>query len=280
MTEGLNAGQLFGIGSAFAGLGLGSNLVTSAIANRRAWKYTQRAMALQYEYQKRGLLEGPALKRKGIVDAGYNPLLALGSMGSGSIGNVSSPNVPDMTTEMPDIASSAMGAINGYKEGQLLDTNINSAKTDYEIKKEQLEKIQAENKTSPKNLLTNPEAREKFVEGLPKPIKNKVTSALQVANLENKVGKVQQVIKNAMPEHPQLSNLLMHTIYSAYGATPIGMMYNMYKTGKSTYKYIQKLHNQHSANIANSGTAYAGNNKYNVEYLPHLDKLGESNLRR
>lgn len=276
MAEPLSAAAMLGLGSAFGAMGLGSNLLSSAISSSRAWKYTQRAMALQYEYQKRGLLEGPSLSRKGVVDAGFNPLLALGSIGSsGSLGSVSSPNVPDMTADMPDLATSAMGALNGYKEGQLLDTNINSAQTDLAIKKQQLEKLQADNVTSPKNLLTNPTAREKFVEGLPKPIKNKVTSALQVANTENKVAKVANVINNAMPEHPNLSKRLMSNIYAAYSATPFGTMHNLYKIGKGTYRYIKKLHNTHSAK---SGFVTGGNKKYEVEYLPELDSLGRSNL--
>ena len=274
----LSFGQMLGLGSAFAGIGLGSNLLSSAISTSRAWKYAQRAMALQYEYQKRGLLEGPSLSRKGVTDAGFNPLLALGSMGSsGSLGNISSPNVPDMTTDMPDLATSAMGAINGYKEGQLLDTNINSAQTELDIKKQQLEKLQAENKTSPKNLLTNPNARQEFVDGLPKPIKDKVNSALKVANTENKVGKVAQVINNAMPEHPNLSKRLMSNIYGAYNATPFGTMHNLYNIGKGTYRYLKKIHNTHSAK---SGFVTSGNNKYKVEYLPELDALGDSNLIR
>lgn len=272
MVASLTAGQMLGLGSAFAGLGLGTNLVTSAIANRRAWKYTKRAMKLQYEYQKRGLLEGPSLNRKGITDAGYNPLLALGSAG-GSIGNVSSPSVPDMTTDMPDLASSAVSALNGYKEGQLLDTNINSAKADYEIKMAQLEKLQSDNKTSPKNLLTNPKARQEFVQGLPKPIKNAVNSALSVSNTENKVAKVANVVNSSMPDHPQLAKRLMSNIYGAYSATPFGAMNNLYHIGKSTYRYIKKIHNKHSAK---SGFVTSGNNKYEVEYLP--EDLGNSDL--
>ena len=274
----LSFGQMLGLGSAFAGLGLGSNLLTSSISSSRAWKYAQRAMALQYEYQKRGLLEGPSLSRKGVTDAGFNPLLALGSFGSsGSLGSVSSPNVPDMTADMPDLATSAMGAINGYKEGQLLDTNINSAKTQSDILNEQLEKLRADNKTSPKNLLTNPKARQEFIEGLPKPIKNQVNSALKVANAENKVAKVAEVINSAMPEHPNLSKRLMSNIYGAYSATPFGSMHNLYNISKGTYRYIKKLHNKNSAK---SGFVTSGNNKYKVEYLPELDALGDSNLIR
>lgn len=267
--------KMLGLGSAFAGLGLGSNLVTSSVSSSRAWKYARRAMALQYEYQKRGLLEGPSLSRKGVTDAGFNPLLALGSMGSGSLGSLSSPSVPDMTTDMPDLSTSAMGALNGFKEGRLLDTNINSAETELAIKKQQLEKLQSDNKTSPKNLLTNPEARKEFVEGLPKPIKNTVNSALKVANVENKVGKVATTIQNAMPEHPKLANKLMSTIYSSYSATPFGTMRNLYNIGKGTYRYIQKIHNTHSAK---SGYVTSGKNKYSVEYLPELDNLGKSDL--
>lgn len=269
-------GQMAALGTAFAGLGLGSNLMTSSLSSSRAWKYAKRAMALQYEYQKRGLLEGPSLSRKGVVDAGFNPLLALGSLGSsGSLGSVSSPNVPDMTTDMPDLSTSAIGAINGYKEGQLLDTNINSAKTELDIKKQQLEKLQAENKTSPKNLLTNPNARKEFVEGLPRPIRDTVNSALKVANTENKVGKVAQVINNAMPEHPNLSKRLMSTIYSAYSAIPFSTVHRLYNIGQGTYRYLKKLHNKHSAS---SGFVTSGNNKYEVEYLP--DSLGDSDLMR
>lgn len=271
----LSFGQMLGLGSAFAGLGLGSHLVSSSISSSRAWKYAQRAMALQYEYQKRGLVEGPSLSRQGLKQAGFNPLLALGSLGSSGVGSVSSPNVPDMTADMPDLTSSAIGAINGFKEGQLLDTNINSAKTDLAIKQAQLEKLQSSNLTSPRNLLVNPEARSKFVEGLPKPIKDSVNSALSVANAENKIGKVANVIEQAMPNHPNLSKRLMSNILGAYNATPFGSMKNLYHIGKGTYRYLKKIHNTHSAR---SGYVQSGKNKYMVEYLP--DSFGDSDLIR
>ena len=72
-----------GAGLLSGALGFAGNTITSAINSGRAWKYTRQAMLLQDDlnrkyYQWSGE-NGPSFARKGYEQAGYNPLLALGS---------------------------------------------------------------------------------------------------------------------------------------------------------------------------------------------------------
>ena len=79
-------------------LGFGGNLATSAINSSRAWKYTRMAMQYQDElnraYYQWSSENGPSFSRKGYEQAGYNPLLALGSnlSGNSAIYSASGPN--------------------------------------------------------------------------------------------------------------------------------------------------------------------------------------------
>lgn len=86
MTSNLSFGQIAGLGALGGLMSFGGNLASSAINSGRAWKYTRLAMQYQDElnrayYQWTGE-HGPTFQRKGFVDAGYNPLLALGSPSS------------------------------------------------------------------------------------------------------------------------------------------------------------------------------------------------------
>lgn len=84
----LSAGALAGIAGGSSLLSFGGNLVSSAINSSRQWKYTQRAMQLQDQlnraYYQWSSENGPSFARKGYEQAGYNPLLALGSSLSGN----------------------------------------------------------------------------------------------------------------------------------------------------------------------------------------------------
>ena len=68
---GLGGSGLLGLGS------FGLNQASSAINSSRAWKYAQRAMALQDQYNRNYTRDSYSLMRTGLEQAGYNPLLAL-----------------------------------------------------------------------------------------------------------------------------------------------------------------------------------------------------------
>lgn len=72
-----------GAGLISGAMSLAGNTITSAINSSRAWKYTRQAMLLQDELNRKNYQwtgeNGPSIARKGYEQAGYNPLLALGS---------------------------------------------------------------------------------------------------------------------------------------------------------------------------------------------------------
>lgn len=92
-------------GAAAAGISAIGNMFNSAVSSRRAWKYTQRAMDKQFELNKRAQLEYYGNARKSLVDAGYNPLLAVGSGTQGfSAGSAMSPVDSSFGSEMVNSA--------------------------------------------------------------------------------------------------------------------------------------------------------------------------------
>ena len=98
MAIALSAGQIAGLIGGSSLLSFGGNLATSALNSSRAWKYTQRAMQYQDQlnraYFQWSSENGPSFSRKGYEQAGYNPLLALGSnlSGNSAIYSGSAPN--------------------------------------------------------------------------------------------------------------------------------------------------------------------------------------------
>lgn len=79
-----------GLGSSIVG-GLGAlgsfglNFLASNINSSRAWKYAQKAMALQDQYNRAFTRDQYGLQRQGLEKAGYNPLLAISSGSNNAI---------------------------------------------------------------------------------------------------------------------------------------------------------------------------------------------------
>lgn len=72
-----NASSLASIGSSFI------SAATSKGAQARAFNYAKQLQQHQYDLTQKGYLEGPKNQRQGLESAGYNPMLALGNVGSG-----------------------------------------------------------------------------------------------------------------------------------------------------------------------------------------------------
>lgn len=93
----------------------GLNQLSGSINSSRAWKYAKKQMALEYKYQQRSLLESPKNARQGYVNAGYNPLLAIGAQ-TGSGVNASMPiSDSDQGTEAVNSAIDAQRLRNENK---------------------------------------------------------------------------------------------------------------------------------------------------------------------
>lgn len=65
-----------------AGSGLFSNATTGK-QQRRAYEYARALQQQQYDLSLQGFREAPTAQREGLTTAGYNPMLALGNVGSG-----------------------------------------------------------------------------------------------------------------------------------------------------------------------------------------------------
>lgn len=111
---------LAGIGA--SALGIAGNLATSAINSSRAWKYTQRAMTYQDQLNRAYTRDSYSLMRQGLHQAGYNPLLALGSGSNSAIYSGSSIN-SDSDNGAQSVAS-AIDALRLRNENKLNKSQI------------------------------------------------------------------------------------------------------------------------------------------------------------
>lgn len=114
MVSALSAKQIAGLMGVDSALSFGGNLLTSAMNASRQWKYTRRAMELADRLNRSYTHDVYSIQRSGLVDAGYNPLLALGTPASGAIyGN---------TAGMADSDNGAQAVENGLGTASALST--------------------------------------------------------------------------------------------------------------------------------------------------------------
>lgn len=114
-----------------AALNFGMNQASSAINSSRQWKYTRRAMEYQDQlnraFNQWSLENNPTFSRKGYVDAGYNPLLALGSQltsQTGPVGPSASLSDSDQGDQAVNSAINALNLNNTLKLGSKQADNI------------------------------------------------------------------------------------------------------------------------------------------------------------
>lgn len=109
-------------------LSFGGNLATSAINSSRAWKYTRMAMQYQDElnraYYQWSSENGPSFSRKGYEQAGYNPLLALGSNLSGNSAIYSASGTNSDSDNGAQAVASAIDALRLRNENKMNKSQI------------------------------------------------------------------------------------------------------------------------------------------------------------
>ena len=118
-----NAGSI----SSFGG-SLFSN-ATSKGAQARAFNYARQLQQHQYDLVQRGFLESPGNQRKGMESAGYNPMLALGNVGSSPAvagGTPVSANATD-TTGIRDAIMQKVSLQNQTKQTDATVENLDSS---------------------------------------------------------------------------------------------------------------------------------------------------------
>lgn len=99
--------------------------------NRDLMSHQDTLNKANYHYQ---MTQGPSLYRQGLEAAGYNPLLALGNLPSGSMGAVSGSSV-----SAPQVHSSAMSNYTALKQSRILDSEASIAKSEAASAKAQSE---------------------------------------------------------------------------------------------------------------------------------------------
>lgn len=126
----------FGQQAAIAGIGalggLGGGLlssVSSARAAKRAYKYSLKLQQHQYDLNQRSLRESPLASREGYVNAGYNPLLAMGSQGMGFNSGAS------MTPTENNLAGDVSNGINSALSMMTTRSQIDNMNADTDVKK-------------------------------------------------------------------------------------------------------------------------------------------------
>ena len=110
---------------------LGSSFMSNASskgAQARAYNYARLLQQHQYDLAIKGFKEGPIAQREGLTSAGYNPMLALGNVGSGvnvSGGTPVSANATD-TSGIKDVMSDLVNTYNQTKQTRATVDNLDS----------------------------------------------------------------------------------------------------------------------------------------------------------
>ena len=123
-----------GIGAAIGGLFKGASSAASAMIDYETAKKLQQH---QYDLNQRSLRESPSASREGYVNAGYNPLLPLGSPGMGFSANSSGIN-SDI-----DVTSGLQTGINSAIAIQQAGANLENIRSDTTLKEQQASTEQA-----------------------------------------------------------------------------------------------------------------------------------------
>lgn len=115
----------FGMSLGAGALSFLGNQASSALNSSRAWKYAQRAMALQDQYNRNFVRDYYSLNRESLTKADYNPLLAV--PGSTAQGANYSPTMMNADSDAGDQAvNSAMTALS-------LKSNIENTKSQTKV---------------------------------------------------------------------------------------------------------------------------------------------------
>lgn len=145
----------FDLGGAIAGIGsfLG-NQISSAVNSKRAWKYAQKSMALQDQYNRNMIEDYYSLNRRSLTKANYNPLLAI--PWSTAQGSGYSPTMMNADSDAGDQAvNSAISSIQTRSELKTQKLQQKNLDLQNEHQKLENEKLRNENATSARNVIGN-----------------------------------------------------------------------------------------------------------------------------
>lgn len=122
------------------GFGSIGGVAASAISAAMNYAYAKKLMDRQYKYQIRGLKESPGASRVGYENAGYNPLLALGSSNSG-VSAVSSSGIgTDIGSDVEQLTNSAVSAM--QSKAQIKNTQAQTSLAEQQAETEKAKRVQ------------------------------------------------------------------------------------------------------------------------------------------
>ena len=125
-------------GSFFSSV-LSSSLDTASSAASQALQYkrNQSLMKYQYDLNQRSLRESPTALKQGLLDAGYNPMLALS-------GSVNAPSVGGSSVSAPDLSPDFSSAFSASKQRELMDAQKEDVKSSADLKRTQADIARAQ----------------------------------------------------------------------------------------------------------------------------------------
>lgn len=139
---------------------------SSSLTALMNYQYAKKLMDKQYKYNLKTLRNAPSASREGFVNAGYNPLMALGSNQTGFSANSSGVGA-DLTSGLESGVNSALAMKENKATLKKLDAETKGIETttkgielDNKIKEKELN-------TSPKSIISD------YVEGRENPVVKK-----------------------------------------------------------------------------------------------------------
>lgn len=214
----------------------GLNQFSSALNSHRAWKYAKKAMALQDKYNRNMIRDYYSLNRESLVNANYNPLLAV--PGSTAQGASYSPTMMNADSDAGDQAvNSAISAI--QTKSELKTQKLQQENLDLQNKHQKLEneKLRNENATSARNIIGN------VITGNDDPTVNK---------LKQSYGKIKETLKTHgidLPDLPvenvQPSSALSSVKKRSYLIPSDKYTYVQKGVPRSVIKNFEKAENKH-----------------------------------
>lgn len=154
------------LGATIGALGnIVGGLASNALSSFQAEQLAAYQAALNYKYAKKSALNMPSYNRQGYEKAGYNPMLALGNIGSANSGWTSATGLttPDMSGIGSSAISNALSLKQQDNQNRITDSQVDNYNADSILKQNQaltelytqLEKINHADLMQAQKLLTD-----------------------------------------------------------------------------------------------------------------------------
>lgn len=128
------------IGAGISSLGnFAGGVFSNSLSAYKARKLSEYQAFLNYKYSKNSAINSPLWNRKGLVKAGYNPMLALGNMqgANSNWSSMGSVTTPDMSNIGSNAVSNAMAVKQQSNQDTLTDAQAENYNADSVLKNSQ-----------------------------------------------------------------------------------------------------------------------------------------------